>query len=110
MARSTNEPTRLAYLSEQLYRLGKFRAAEATARNAIQQASDYRDGYNALAAAQLALGDEKAAGRSLETSIDLDRASGYTWYLRSKVAAAEGDEDAARTYREQARALGYPAD
>lgn len=99
--------TRQLLLAQTLLDLGEARAAEEQALTAVRAESKYRDGYNTLAASQMKLGQFKDAGRSLKTSIDLDRAFGYTWYLRAELAAADGDSAKADEYRAKARSLGF---
>ncbi len=110
LARMNREPagvSRTVTLAEALYELGDYRAAERLARNAVQEEPDYRDGWNVLAAAQLALREYRDAERSLKISTDLDAGYGYTWYLRSRSADATGKRGQAEEYARRAELLGY---
>lgn len=99
--------TRKLRLAQALYELKEFRASHALADAAVREQPGYRDAWNALAAAQLALDNLKGAERSLKTSLDIDRADGYTWFLRAELAKRRGDDTASAEYRDKAKLLGY---
>lgn len=99
--------SRTVTLAETLYGFGDYRAAERLARSAVQTAPDYRDGWNALAAAQISLREHRDAERSLKISTDLDSGYGYTWYLRGQLAEASGQKNQAKEYTRRAKLLGY---
>lgn len=107
ISQTSAEVSRTVVLAELLYRLGDYRAAEHLAQAAVHTEPDYRDGWNALASAQISLRDYRDAERSLNISTDLDAGYGYTWYLRSKLADSTGKRGQAREYAQRAELLGY---
>lgn len=107
MSLASSPATKKIVLAQTLYRLGYYRASMALADTAVRTETAYRDGWNTLAAAQIALGQTNAAERSLKTSLDLDGSFGYTWYLKSELAKAQGNTKQALQYKDRAEQLGY---
>lgn len=99
--------TRQVLLAQMLQTLGEHRAARGAAKEAVTLVPDYRDGWNALAASQITLGEYQDAEKSLKTSIDLDDAFGYTWYLKSQLASAQDDSSKSDEYLKKAEGLGF---
>ncbi len=101
--------SQLTILAQGLYQIGYFRQSAALAEQAVRQAPRYRDGWQQLAAAQIMAGDYVAANRSVKTALDLDPASGYTWFLKAELATRQNKPDDAAASRKQATELGYQA-
>lgn len=100
-------PGKRVLLAQTLYGLKEYRTAERQAKAAVAEVPAYRDGWNTLAAAQLALRDFKNAERSVGIALELDESLGYTWYLRAELAKAQNDQTKAKQFRDKATGLGY---
>jgi tetratricopeptide (TPR) repeat protein len=107
MQRPASEATRRLLLADRLLEFKRYRAAAALADTAVRSEPEYRDAWNTLAAAQLNLGNTDGAERSLDISIKLDRAFGYTWYLKSQLAEQADHPQDAKKFADQAALLGY---
>jgi hypothetical protein len=107
MQRPASSATRQLLLAKRLLEFKRFQAARLLADQAVHDEPGYRDAWNTLAAAQLELRDDTGAGRSLKISEELDGAYGYTWYLKSQLAKAQGKDDVAKQYAEHAELLGF---
>lgn len=105
--KTTAKASRYALVSQGLYKLGDYRAAVSAGLAAVHENNQYRDGWNTLAIAQMALDETRDAERSLKSSLDSDQAFGYTWYLKSELAKQQGDEDEEKEYRRKAEGLGF---
>lgn len=107
MQRPVSQATRRVLLADRLLELDRPQTGRALADEAVRDQPEYRDGWNTLAAAQYRLGEYDDADRSLAVSLKLDDAFGFTWYLRSQVAARQDRTADATRYADQAKRLGY---
>ena len=82
-------------------------AARRIGRTASERQPEYRDGWNLRAAADLANSDYEDARRAIGISIDLDPGFGYSWYLKSELEKAEGNQKEAAEHRRRAELLGF---
>ncbi|MEX2043274.1 MAG: hypothetical protein WD926_00075 [Patescibacteria group bacterium] len=90
-----------------LFELDERAAALRIGTTASEQQPDYRDAWNLRGAADLYYGNYDGARRAFDISLDLDSSFGYSWYLKSKLEKAEGNDSRAAEYLRRAELLGF---
>lgn len=107
MAVTKNAFSRRVMRGSLLFGLDELAPARRIGLVAAEQQPDYRDAWNLRAAADLAYGDYDDARRAIDISTDLDPGFGYSWYLKSELEQAEGNEGRAAEYLRRAELLGF---
>lgn len=90
-----------------LFELGERAAALRIGTAASERQPDYRDAWNLRAAAELYYGNYDDARRAVDISLDLDPSFGYSWYLKSELEKAGGNDKEAAEYLRRAKLLGF---
>ncbi len=105
--RSNSEPSRYLFLTDALYRSGKYYSAVAMSEKTMSLAPNSRDAYVAQALGLAALGNQKAAKRSIETALEIDPSYGYAWFIKGRILEALGDTKGSATSQQNSERFLY---